>query len=439
MVSYVLQVPRIPTHCNKILPALATPQAARTLPKTAMPHSERHQPEPGPPPEFVEQVKQALDHLYDIDFLERHPLTLATEAGETSPPTLRGQRLRWELSAAIEALNPGAHVPFAAPPARIYNLLSLRYVERRSVLQAAQELNLSERQAHRDLRQGEERVAAHLWARRPELSRQEPRALQLSSFEAEMARFEPHPRPTDLGQLLRHARQVVAPLAAQRGIDLQIQLPPQQAVVSLDPAIAEQVLVNILSHATQQAAGGYLTVRLHGDRDTAQIILDFAPGTTGQSRTALDLVTLQIADRLGWKLSQETPEPGLRTICLQIPTRGPTVLVIDDNEGLVSLLERYLTDQACRVVAATNGQEGLQLLENLVPDAIILDIMMPEMHGWEFLQRVRAKPALARVPVIICSVIHNPQLAYSLGASFFLPKPVRRRDILDALQQMGVM
>jgi CheY-like chemotaxis protein len=120
-------------------------------------------------------------------------------------------------------------------------------------------------------------------------------------------------------------------------------------------------------------------------------------------------------------------------------THGPTVLVIDDNEGLVELLGRYLTGHNCRVTAATSGQEGLKLAQELLPDAIILDVMMPEMDGWEFLQRLRAQPQMGATPVIICSIFNDPELAYSLGASANLPKPVGRRDVLDVLRQLGVV
>jgi Amt family ammonium transporter len=90
------------------------------------------------------------------------------------------------------------------------------------------------------------------------------------------------------------------------------------------------------------------------------------------------------------------------------------------------------------VVAATSSQEGLHLAQTLEPDAIVLDIMMPEMDGWELLQRLRAHPKTQEIPVVICSVINDPDLARSLGASFFLPKPVSRRAVLDVLQQLGV-
>ena len=102
-------------------------------------------------------------------------------------------------------------------------------------------------------------------------------------------------------------------------------------------------------------------------------------------------------------------------------------------------MERYLTDRPCRVVAALSGREGLRLAQELQPDAIILDVMMPEMDGWELLQRLRTSPRTSNIPIIICSVFNDPELAYSLGASLFLPKPVSRDDVLGALSQLKVL
>jgi CheY-like chemotaxis protein len=150
-------------------------------------------------------------------------------------------------------------------------------------------------------------------------------------------------------------------------------------------------------------------------------------------------VVTQLTERMGWKVEQEDHPASQRIVTLHIASHGPTVLVVDDNEGLVELLGRYLSDHACRVTAALSGQEGLRLAQELVPDAIILDVMMPEMDGWEFLQRLRARPETADIPIIICSVFNDPELAYSLGASLYLPKPVSRDRILSALHQLGVV
>lgn len=119
--------------------------------------------------------------------------------------------------------------------------------------------------------------------------------------------------------------------------------------------------------------------------------------------------------------------------------QGPTVLVIDDNQGLVELLQRYLADQTCSILAATSGAEGVCLAQATVPDAIVLDVMMPQMAGWEVLQRLRNDPRTVHIPVLVCSVINNPELAYSLGAAAFIAKPVGREDILEGLHRIGVL
>jgi len=62
--------------------------------------------------------------------------------------------------------------------------------------------------------------------------------------------------------------------------------------------------------------------------------------------------------------------------------------------------------------------------------AVILDVMMPGLDGWEVLQTLRKTPRTSRIPVVVCSVFNDPQLALSLGATVFLPKPVSQGDIL---------
>ncbi len=350
-----------------------------------------------------------------------------------------GQSLRREMAAAIEALSPGAGVPFRAPSARLYNLVRMHYVQGMTIQEAAHELGVSLRQAHRDLRRGEESVAAVLWARRSIAPSQEPRAARLSSVQAEMAQLDTHPRSIDLRSLLEQAQRAVSQLAQQHGVSFGAEYPIGPVMISTDPVMARQVLINALSHAVQQAAAGSLTLALKTEREQARLTLRYEPKSEVRSGPVVNLVVAQLADRLRWTVGQVEDPLGTRVVELQIPIQGPTVLVVDDNEGLVKLIDRYLTDQACQVVAAPNGQEGLRLAQELKPDAIVLDVMMPEMDGWELLQRLRTQPESAKVPIIICSVINDPDLAYSLGASLFLPKPISRANILDALHQLGVV
>jgi len=400
---------------------------------------QRAQEQGSPPEAFVKQVKDALEHLYDFPYLQRHPLAQEGEPRTERPGETAGQRLRRDLIAAIETLNPGPGVPFRAPHARLHNLLHLHYVEGMTVQETAHELGLSVRQTYRDLRRGRENVATMLWACRPTSPPQATSAAQLSSVQAEMARLETHPRLTDVRPLLQRAQQAVERLAAQRAVHFHVEAPSEPMTVSTDPVMAQQVMISALSHALQQARPGAFHLALTAGEERASLTLyyDLEPGAA--NAPVVNRVVAQLVDRLGWTVRQEDRPGGARLLALHMMAHGPTVLVVDDNEGLVELLDRYLTGHACRVIAAASGQEGLRLAQELLPDAIVLDVMMPEMDGWELLQRLRTHPHTATIPVIICSVFDDPELAYSLGASLFLPKPVGRDDILNALHGLGVV
>ena len=150
-------------------------------------------------------------------------------------------------------------------------------------------------------------------------------------------------------------------------------------------------------------------------------------------------VVAQLSELLGWSIAQTTPAGSRHEIIITMGGPGATILVIDDNPGFVDLLNAYLTQHACRVLSATNGQEGLRIAQEATPAAIVLDVMMPDMDGWELLQRLRVHPQTMHVPVIVCSVLANPDLARSLGATLVLPKPVSQGDVLSALQHLGVV
>ena len=277
-----------------------------------------------------------------------------------------------------------------------------------------------------------------LWNRRSTFAVQQPDAAETSSLQAEMALLSVHLRPIDLTALLEHCEEAVRPLAVQKGIRLQVETPAEHVTVSTDPLMAEQILLTLLSRALGQAEP--TDPHLCLATVDGQVILTLRYCADSEAnKTVVDHVVSELADRLRWTLTEHDRPDGAHHVSLQMATCGPMVLVIDDNEGLVSLLQRYLTDQACRVVAATSGDEGLRLAQELRPAAIVLDIMMPVMHGWEVLQRLRAHRQTADIPVIICSVINNPDLAQALGASLFLPKPIRQEDILSALDRLGVV
>jgi DNA-binding response OmpR family regulator len=111
-----------------------------------------------------------------------------------------------------------------------------------------------------------------------------------------------------------------------------------------------------------------------------------------------------------------------------------TVLVVDDKANVRQLLHDYLTEQGFRVVTATNGREALYAARAEMPDAILLDIMMPEMDGYEFLQEYRRERA---VPVIIITAREDESdavLGLELGADDYIIKPFRMRELVARIR-----
>ena len=393
-----------------------------------------------PPQEFTQLVKDALEHLYDFPYLQAHPLSRHEVNRSISTDRVTAQHLKSELLSAIEQLSPGPGVPFRAAHARLHTLLQLHYVEGLTICEAARMLGISERQAYRDLRRAEESVAAILWTQRcQEQTPGSAGAAELSSLQVEMARLEPKSSLCDLGALVRQAHKAVERLANARSISVRDRLPAQPVRITTDPVLALQVLTNLLSLAIRQALPDNLDVQLADASSPITLLIRYAPGHSSAPAFAANQVVVELVGRLGWRIACQDHQEGSRSIAVVTQAAGPTVLVIDDNEGLVELLERYLTGHACRVLAATSGQQGLELARQARPDAIVLDVMMPHMDGWELLQRLRTHPLTANIPVVVCSVFNDPELAFSLGASLFLPKPVRRADVLNALHQLGVV
>ncbi|PJF22891.1 MAG: hypothetical protein CUN56_03710 [Phototrophicales bacterium] len=371
------------------------------------------------PDDFIEQVKQALENLYDFPALQKHPLAQYHQGGREPA----GHQLRRELISAIETLNPGKAISARSGAARLYNLMHLHYVGGMTLQETASELGISLRQAYRDLRRGQESVSEILWFNRQ--SAQPQNAVELSSLQLEVSRLEGEIGAVDINATLRAALKAVQRLADQKALTLQVDLPDDPLVVSTNPTVAQQILVSLLSQTIQHAHQQTLQVILSPLRDEARLIIR-------GSLPEIPPIIQQLVDSLNWQLVIH------EQVVLQTGKQYPTVLIIDDNEGLVELLERYLSGQTYQVVSANSGEAGLKLAQQLQPDAIIMDLMMPGMDGWELLQYLRTDAITRGIPVIICSVINDPELAYSLGASLCIAKPVSKETILNALHQLTV-
>jgi DNA-binding response OmpR family regulator len=111
-----------------------------------------------------------------------------------------------------------------------------------------------------------------------------------------------------------------------------------------------------------------------------------------------------------------------------------TILVVDDAASVRQLLQDYLTQQGFRVVTAANGQEAIYAARHSNPDLILLDILMPQMDGFEFLRRYRREK---QTPVIVITAKEEETdavLGLELGADDYIIKPFRMRELVSRLR-----
>jgi DNA-binding response OmpR family regulator len=111
-----------------------------------------------------------------------------------------------------------------------------------------------------------------------------------------------------------------------------------------------------------------------------------------------------------------------------------TIMVVDDEKRLVSLLESYLNQEGFHVVKASNGREALHLARQEKPDLIVLDIMMPEMDGYEFM-RLHRKERATPIILLTAKVDQNDKvIGLELGADDYVTKPFRPRELLARIR-----
>jgi CheY-like chemotaxis protein len=120
--------------------------------------------------------------------------------------------------------------------------------------------------------------------------------------------------------------------------------------------------------------------------------------------------------------------------------KGPLVLVVDDEPEIRQLVERTLQSKGYAVELAQDGAEALEKAERLVPDLVLLDAMLPKVHGFEACRRIKASPRTRAVPVVMMTAIYRgwrfaQDARDSYGAEDYVEKPFRLDDLLRRVEE----
>ncbi len=113
------------------------------------------------------------------------------------------------------------------------------------------------------------------------------------------------------------------------------------------------------------------------------------------------------------------------------------ILIIEDDPEAARILELSLKRERYKTTIALNGTQGLVAVQTLQPDLVLLDLMLPDIDGYEVCRRIRANPLTAELPIIIVSARTQDAdklMAAQLGANGYLTKPYRRANLLAMIQ-----
>jgi PAS domain S-box-containing protein len=295
--------------------------------------------------------------------------------------------------------------------------------------------------------------------------------LDLSKIEA--GRMTVFIEKVNVASVVAEVRGIIDPLAAKNGNKLVIDCAPDLGAIDSDVTKLKQSLLNLLSNASKFTKGGTVTLtigrRHDGGRDTVvfevkdtgigmspeqmeKLFQAFAQADSSTTRkyggTGLGLaITRHFARMLGGDV-MVTSELGKGSVfTLTLPAEEAvaaaadeqaaakpkisgdiegdiTVLVVDDDEAVHETVGAMLGREGYRVLHARSGAEALTMAREFRPDAITLDVMMPQMDGWSVLTAIKADPALCEIPVTIITMLNDRAIALSLGATGFLTKPI---------------
>jgi CheY-like chemotaxis protein len=421
---------------------------------------------------FARHLRTALNSLYDPSVLRNSPLGELLGAGQ------RGEvasTLRRTLIDAIESLRPNVDTPLASRTWRVYQILRRRYTEQLTQREVAADLGLSIRQLQREEKLAREVLADHLWNAHdlgargrnliPRSSEADDGASPMDAEtptrqqELEWLRDSVPVQMTEVGEAIREVLGTIDPLLKSSHVRAEYEVQGHPSCIPLQAPILRQALLNIVSTVSHYVPGGQVhiqarilpqQVRIHIQASSAGSNPD-ATSSRADSPEQRDLFeSLEMAEQL-IRLSQgsleitsgegEEPAPHVAggeviTVKITFPfVAKTTVLVIDDNADALQLLQRYLSSSRYRFVGTTDPQEGLTLAEELMPQIIVLDVMMPEQDGWALLGQLREHPKTHDIPVVVYTILSQEELALTLGAAEFIRKPVNRATLLSTLDR----
>ena len=304
--------------------------------------------------------------------------------------------------------------------------------------------------------------------------------LDLAKIEAGRAdvNLEPH----SLKDLVEQIEGTANLLAKKNGNQFVVETPAAPMILTTDVVKLRQLLLNLVNNAHKFTSQGEVRMKVlieqvetqswfsctisdHGigmnkeqlDRIFQPFVQADASTTRKYGGSGLGLmISREFARMMGGDVSVESELGKGSSFTVRIPvmveltqqlTSGQTrsdavagpvhVLVIDDDSATQDLMQRYLQREGFTVSAAYDGAKGMELAMREKPQAIVLDVQLPGIDGWEILRLLQSNPELASIPVILFTIADDRARAFLLGAAHFVQKPCDFAQIGKILKDYG--
>lgn len=364
----------------------------------------------------------------------------------------------WELARylldSIEQLRPESEEDCDSWPRRRFDVLALRYVSGLSPDEVAERMGVSRRHFYRQLQRALDELAEYLWPDVAGASNAAHADVDPGTDEdatdpqhllrQESSRVASLQQGSSLDEVLHSVLQVLAPLLAERHVDLCYDSAADLPTVSASSVVLKQLLLGLLGEIlrSDRVRAIDITTGILDGNVCLMVIGRSAPGAPMDQKASpagaavepnyIDLASFQGVRIERLKLG--AGEDGYAVVLA--PEVDRSVLVVDDNEDVCLLFRRYLLSAGYRPFEVTSGEEAIAFARKHPLYAITLDLMMSNEDGWDVLQALNHDPRTAGIPIVVCSVLDQEQLALMLGATAFLKKPVRREQLLQSLAQL---
>ena len=400
--------------------------------------------------EVLEQaLYEALPHLNDPVY--QPPVLLWQVLGV---PQQQGvKEMQSALIKAIEALKPAPDVAPYALSQRIYELLYLRYRQGLTQEETSDRMNLSIRQIRREQKRAIHNLAQWLWGQRrtdtPAVAgtpsadggniESDPWRSQVQQELAILQQNVPE-TTSEVAAVIDRVVQVGQVLTAKHNIQLKADPIPKNLTAVIQPSALRQILLTAIEKLVQLMASGEIVLLAEMAGDIITFTVTGGPIVTD---TLPDSAPLPSSDLIQELLGDQGDTLNIRRVAetivfrFRLPSAGDpiSVLVVDDNADLVTFFRISVTNTPYQIIHLADGERLFETIAVTEPDLIILDVLLPGMDGWELLAYLHEHPDTRAIPIIVCSVIRREELALALGASLYLPKPVRRREFIEALDE----